>query len=232
MKRFPRLSTPVEKLVSVSEIIRATYNKLAKLRNVRLGNFSYDVYRSKKGQAAKFYFLVLADRLIVERIDPSLYLKVLSKYGLFEEKTYLPHPKWLASDKAQIAFRKTLIGSRRRFDTDVEWKAYLNRTERVSPRDISKGIRLSWERLHEIMETWDAKLEDAIFVQFDLLSPWFLAICPEFLRLGGPELLKPEFRKVLKACMRFLLHHRQDFNEAIETYGKFSTRGSSISTGS
>lgn len=201
-------------------ILDATYNKLA---NQRQGfrRFRYNLYKTKTGEAAKIFFPVLADRLIQEQVDPALFVKVMAKYGMYEKSKYMPHPKFLASNKGFDVFQWMMRVEREKYPRPKDWKNHLNSTSRfVSSDGIYEKVMDSVEVVRETQERFDCSIGEATLICLDRLSPWFLAVCPSFQRLGGPDLLKKKYRRKVLFCMRHLIDSRRDFKKALRAFVK------------
>src|SRR5579885_3619217 len=97
-KRFPRLVLD-SKSLTADRILRLTFNKMAKSKNINLRHFSYDVYKTKQGWRAKLAFMFLGEKLVKSNIDPALYIKVMCRYGKYKSARFMPHPTWFAKDK-------------------------------------------------------------------------------------------------------------------------------------
>jgi hypothetical protein len=225
--RFPRLPSPPGELKFYETILRATYNRLvrdvgrfAEGRGHFGKGFVYDLYRTKRGKDAQRHFFTLADTLIREKIDPSLYLKVQFKYGQFGGKGYLPPPGWLASPKALEIFRWKRKAEREMFLSESQWKSHLNDSETENPKHMHSAIRDSAESVQELMDGFGLGVLEAVLMRGPALSPWFLAVCPPFHTAFeiARELLDSESLEALLKCMAYLKEDRRAFNEAFLEY--------------
>jgi len=219
--RFPRLETSHRDLARIESLLRVTYNKLAKDRAFSKKTYAYDIYRTKRADDAKRNFILLADTLFKEKVDPSLYLKILAKYGKFGNKGLMPPFGWLSSRKALGVFRWMLVSQGKMFHKKSEFRFHLNDSEKENSRRIGRSIRRSKDFVQEAMKTWDLDLETAVFWEIDRLSPWFLAVCVPFFKNGGPELFEGDSKIVLQKCIKHLVRDKHSFAEAMEAYGKF-----------
>ncbi len=239
--RFPRLPSPPGELKFYETILRATYNRLvrdvgrfAEGRGHFGKGFVYDLYRTKRGKDAQRHFFTLADTLIREKIDPSLYLKVLFKYGQFGRKGYLPPPNWLASPKALEIFRWKMKTERRTVLSERQWTNHLNDSETEDPRHMHSAIRDSAESVQELMDVgFGVGVLEAVLMRGPALSPWFLAVCPPFLKDFeiAPELLDSESLEALLKCMAYFKEDRKAFNEAFLEYSRAMTGSKSRGSG-
>lgn len=227
--RFPRLPHSSEKLKFYETILRATYNRLvrdvgrfAEGRGHFGKGFVYDLYRTKRGKDAQRHFFTLADTLIREKIDPSLYLKVLFKYGQFSRKGYLPPPGWLAGPKALEIFRWKTKTERRTVLSERQWRDHLNDSETEDPRHIHSAVRDSAESVQELMMNvgLGVGVLEAVLMLGPALSPWFLAVCPPFHNAFeiAQECLDSESLEALLKCMAYLKEDKRAFNEAFLEY--------------
>jgi hypothetical protein len=181
MQRFPRMKGITPKVRLIERLLHQTYNTLAKGRNAHLrGNLSrnparmhhYDLYRTKQGKRAPFNFLVLGIELADRNIDPSLYLKVMSQYGQWSRSRYLPHPTWLASDKALEIFEWKYQRERKKYELESDWKRALRGHHE---EDIVKAVYSSANMIQLAMETFQMGEAETVLMLKDELSPWFLA---------------------------------------------------------
>lgn len=136
--------------------------------------YFYDLYRTKQGRRAPIMFLVLAVELVKMQIDPSLYLKIMAQYGAYAHLRYLPHPTWLASEKALEIFEWKYPRERKKYELTSDWKRAL-RGHNVE--DIYQLVGDSANKVKLMMEAYPKVLTEpsAVLMMHQDLSPWFLA---------------------------------------------------------
>jgi hypothetical protein len=221
--RFPRLPTPAGELSQIERILWITYNKIWQSKSYSQNARGFDVY--KKNPDAKRCFIILADTLHKEHIDPSLYLKVMSKYGKYEHSHWMPHPSWLMKLETLKTFDWVLEKQKARYPRHEDWIRHLNDPGRENYRHIDAGIKDSWRQVHEMMKLHDIGIAAASVLLIDSLSPWFLATCVPFMRAGGVELLTPDDQRRMKKCIRHLIVDSQSRREAWDSYKKGESHG-------
>lgn len=220
-QRFPRVRSGQD-VKMVEGVLHQTYNMLSKKRSFSALGSWYDIYKVKRGKNARAHFVALADRLLEEKIDPSLYLKVMANYGRFRDTRHLPPTSWLAGTKALDVFRWLVKKERRKHPREVDWRAFLNGAPEIDAGNIRKAIRESWELVAEVGDRWGLGVGTAALAQQDRLSPWFLACCRPYLRLGGLDVLTDKDRHVVEKCMKYLMKRKDVFAQALEQYKKKS----------
>lgn len=197
-QRFPRWNlTQSEKLVIA--ILRLTYNRMARARDDRKRYWNWDIYRMKniRGKAMRA-FMLLAPVLIEKHIDPSLYVKVLCRYGMYRHKRTMPHPTFLASPKALEIFNWLVKRNRELYGLRGDWKKNLDRG--WTPEDIYASVKSAMRIFKEAKKQLGVPSSQVFLAVFKDLSPAFTAayvkLSPEWksfirhLRLYGrdPEL--------------------------------------------
>ena len=220
-QRFPRIKAGQD-VKMVEGVLHQTYNMLSKKRSFSALGSWYDIYKVKRGKNARAHFVALADRLLEEKIDPSLYLKVMANYGRFRDTRHLPPTSWLAGTKALDVFHWLVKKERRKHPREADWRAFLNGAPGIDADIIKKAIRESWELIAEVRERWSLGVGTAALAQQDRLSPWFLAVCRPYLKLGGLEVLDEGDRRILRKCMKYLIKHKDVFVQVMEQYKKKS----------
>lgn len=171
IQRFPRWNlTKEEKLVWA--LLRVTYNKVARQRDSRKGDW-WDIYKMKIGLRAKYAFLMLTPNLVKLNVDPSLYIKVMCQYGQFKRSTTMPHPVFLASTKALEIFVWLLKKNRKEYGLKEDWKksleGHLTREEIYA--QVKSGARIFKEARKQLGVT----SSQTFLAIFKDLSPAFTA---------------------------------------------------------
>jgi len=207
-KRFPRLDLD-SKVFSIERILRLTYNKMRKSRgSLKFHNFHYDVYATKRGWKAKLSFLFLGEKLIQKNIDPSLYIKVMCRYGKFKEASFLPSPVWLMKDSTIEKFMWVYRRERRSYVLRTDWKKEL---DGWSDLDIYSSIRASTGMVEQAMNGQGWKAEETIRMLWEELSPWFIAV---------HALKNPKTWKAFRRCLEILGKHGHARHIAYKAYRK------------
>jgi len=221
-KRFPRLATPKPALRSIAQLLRLTYNRIAQTKSFRLSRIHYDIYRTKRGENAEHNFLLLADRLAQEPhyIDPALYLSVLCRYGKFSSGKYLPPPGWLSSDKARDIFDWLSKKEREKYPKNEDWRKNLKQNSLISMKRLRSSIKSSWKTVKLQQRAFGMGVAEAVILQAQALSPWFLAICVPFLKAGGLQALEDRERNSVKKRILYLTRKKVAFHVACSTYRK------------
>jgi hypothetical protein len=178
-QRFPRWKlTGSEKLVM--GILRLTYNKIAKSKDVSKRSRSYknkrtwdwDIYRTKVGWRAMRAFMLLAPKLVEKKLDPSLYVKVLCRYGHYKNSRTMPHPAFLASDKALEIYTWLVKKDRQLYKLEEDWKRYLNVwTEEDAYASAKSSTRIFMEAKRQL----GVPSSQVFLAIFKDLSPLFIA---------------------------------------------------------
>lgn len=206
-KRFPRLVMDA-KSVSAERILHITYNKMRKSRGIRFQNFKYDIYKTKQGWRAKLAFIFLGEKLILQNIDPALYIKVMCRYGKYKNSKYMPHPTWLRKDKTIKTFKWLYRKERKSYDLHLDWKKAI---DGWSDLDIYSSIRDSAELLNTAVEKMQIGKEEAFMVLRKELSPWFMAV---------HALKDKDGWKDFRNCLTFLGRHGHVRHIAYKAYRK------------
>lgn len=221
-KRFPRLATPKPTLRSIAQLLRITYNRIARTKSFSLSRIRYDIYRTKRGENAEHDFLILADRLAQEPhyIDPALYLNILCRYGKFGSGKFMPPTKWLCSDKAREIFDWKLKTEKEKFPRNRDWKRSLKLTRLVNTDLICSSIKNSWKTVKLQQQAFGMGVVEAVILQAKAVSPWFLAVCVPFLKAGGLQALEDRERNSVRKRILYLTKHKTAFHMACSTYQK------------
>lgn len=206
-KRFPRLRLD-SKALSAERILRLTYNKMRKSRNVSFYNFKYDVYSTKQGWRAKLAFMFLGEKLVKLNVDPALYIKVMCRYGKYKNSKYMPHPTWLQKDKTIKTFAWLYRKERKSYELKLDWKKAL---DGWSDLDIYSSIRDSAEMMNTAVDKMGIGRDEAFMMLRKELSPWFLAVHAMKNTNGWGD-----FRK----CLYFLGRHGHVRHIAYKAYRK------------
>jgi len=205
-KRFPRLE--LDRATRIAEkIIRIAFNKMARSRNLRYRNFNYDVYKTKAGWKVKLKFILLAEKLIQQNIDPALYIKVMCRYGKFKNVEWMPHPTWFSKDSTIEKFLWVYRKERKHYILDIDWKKEL---DGWSDLDIYSSIRDSGGIIKRVVEGQKIKTDEAIYAFAKELSPWFLAV---YSKKHKKSFWNRWFEDYCK-CSRFLNRHRHIWHVA------------------
>lgn len=196
--RFPRLKINQE--ISVSEkLLRHTYNYIIRSRN-KHWNRTYDIYKTLKfGNFARNNFLVLSTILQEKQIDPAIYVKVLSRYGRFENSKYLPPPSWLASSKGLETFEWLKKKQRNHYELKADWKRSFIDT---SEEEILEGVKSSTKMVVGIKKDLSLLTSEAIVFLWSELSPYFLGLVNTKMGIN----LEPG--KDIERCQRFFIKRR------------------------
>jgi hypothetical protein len=174
-QRFPRIRITSE-IRLVERILHHTYNKLAGAKDINKAGYhkyQYDIYKTKFGRRAPVIFLMLAQTLVEEGIDPAVYIKVLSRYGRFGHSNYMPHPTWLGSKKALEVFSWMYQSRKKRYEREKDWRNYLD-DRNLSAKHIRKEIRYEARRIKHIRRTHRLDLLPAILMILFELNSWYL----------------------------------------------------------
>lgn len=173
--RFPRIEGINGHVRLCERILHRSYNQLAIKRNPKLRTWGrYDIYRVKKTAGrGPFFFTVLALQLVKQKIDPSLYIKVMSEYGQFANKIWLPPPSWLASEDAVKAFDWKHRSERNKYELEEDWK----RSKRGwRERDIYRALENSAEFVQKACDNFKISEMAAITMLLQELNPWFISV--------------------------------------------------------
>lgn len=224
-KRFSRLATPKPTLRSIAQLLRITYNRIARARSFGRSRGHYDIYRTKRGENAEHHFLLLADRLAQEShyIDPALYLNILCRYGKFGSRKFMPPTGWLCSDKARDIFDWLLKKEREKFPRSEDWRKNLKQHSLVSMKRLRSSIKSSWKTVKLQQRAFGMGVAEATILQARALSPWFLAICVPFLKAGGLQALEDRERNSVKKRILYLTRNKMAFHVACSTYRKLKS---------
>lgn len=174
IQRFPRWNlTKEEKLVWA--LLRVTFNRMAMLRSVskREMKGGWDVYNTKIGLRAKYAFLMLTPQLIEREIDPSLYIKVMCKYGQFKRSQTMPHPIFLASQKALDIFAWKVKSERKTYGLKEEWKKSLE--GELTSGEIYAAVKSGARIFKEARRQLGVTSSQTFLAIFKDLSPAFTA---------------------------------------------------------
>jgi len=205
-RRFPRLDVPQE-LNHYMRIIRTTYNMLATRKDPQKRRFGYDIYKTKLAGRASIAFLDLARQLKDYNIDPSLYLKIMSRYGRFKNATYMPRPTVLAKKSWIENFKWVYRREKKHYDLKLDFKREISGW---SVFDVYASIRDSASMLKDAIEKVGLHPDQAIVMLKKDLSPWFMAT----------SLLVADDRKDFLLCLDLLRKDRRLKKLAIKAYKK------------
>jgi hypothetical protein len=210
-RRFPRLK--IDSAVKVTaQILHRVYNNLWVKRNPRLAGMNsfhgYDVAKTRMGRYASLHFLLLAQQLIEKKIEPTLYLKVMSKYGVYASLRYLPPTGFLASERALDIFEWLLKKEMRHHISLDGWKEHGLGSDKIDEKKILKGVDMSRKHVETVQEATGLELDDIVLTQQVFLSPWYLATCPSYLKHEVPSLPKEE-RWTIKRRVMYMLRNRE-----------------------
>lgn len=208
-KRFPRLRTDRKILNLGSEILRATWNRLA---SEKYGNgFRGDVYTQQGrswGEKSRHYFPILVDSLIQRGIKLSLYLKVMCNYGKCGPGKFMPDPGWLTSEKALEVYgwlsKKQMLMYGEHIHS-VEGKPF---DKRPTEHEILEDVHDSRKHLRKLIKyNPGLDLGCAAVFEWDHISPWYLALCKPFLELDGLLLVDKRMKREIKIAQRYFKSH-------------------------
>jgi len=192
VQRFPRLRLS-QKAKLAEQVLHHTFNQLAR---TRFKPPFWDLYKTKQGRTARAKFFCLAQELVSRKIDPAIYLRVLCKYGKFENTPYLPPPSWLASEKALETFAWMLKRETRRFPQGQWRSASKGWSSKQALESVQNGIA----QVRVVRKAFGLKSHEAILLLQKELSPWFLAA---LFRVCG----KPKPAPATKQALRYLKFH-------------------------
>ncbi len=204
-KRFPRLGKLHPAVSLAIKILHITYNKLAVSRSSEKHvGYRYDIYTKKGCWNAKFQFMLLAEKLLHRNIDPALYLKVMSSYGMFRDSKYMPHPTWFAKDKTLETFLWKHRRERNKYELDSDWqKAMRGFVE----DDVIHAVASSCAMFEQAKQS-GMDSEQAFAMLHKELSPYFVSLY--FLRKWG--------RRELLHCMHYWRKHRDAWRQVRKAF--------------
>lgn len=208
-KRFPRLQMD-HKSASAERILRLTYNKMRKSRGIEFHSFNYDIYKTKQGWRAKLAFMFLGEKLVLQNIDPALYIKVMCRYGKYKNARFMPHPTWLGRDKTIKTFKWLYRKERKSYELHLDWKKAL---DGWSDLDIYSSIRDSASMMKAAVEKLGVRKNEALKMLQEELSPWYRAVYAMKNKNGWQD-----FRK----CLYFLGRHKHVRHLAYKAFRKNS----------
>ena len=217
-QRFPRLKGINEGTKQRERLLWRTYNRLREKRG-RWRVVHYDVYKGKTGSQARLRFLILAQELQKRNIDPVRYVKVLSQYGVFAIKKFLPHPAWLASDKALRIYEIEQYRELNRTHRQEEWKQ-LRKSFR--PQDIYWFIEQAGGFVKTAEKNFKMSEAEAVTAFVWDLSPWFITvyicIAPKKYANLIAQLArsKKETHEALQTCLKFFVENKSIFHRSKE----------------
>jgi hypothetical protein len=202
--RFPRLK--VNSAVKITaRILHCIYNNLGAKRILADPKF-FDIAKTRRGKYANLHFLLLATELIERKIEPVLYLKVMSKYGRYADAKYLPATKFLASEKALDIFDWLLKKEMRHHISADGWKDSLG-SFKIDEKKILEGVDMSRKHVETVKKATGLRFEDIILTQQLFLSPWYLAVCPSYLAYEVKNLTKEDKRSVVRR-VHYMLNNK------------------------
>lgn len=189
-------------------ILRVTYNREAETRSMGKRNINFDVYKTKTGDSAKIAFQKLAVRLLRRKvkINPAVYVKVMSKYGKFESASFMPPPGWLAKRSTVSIFSEWLYKRRRNYyELESDWKASI---ASWSDKEILGAVEDSLLMVKQVMEGQSMPFAVAVHSLWPELTPWFRAA---YVRLYDTDSHR---------AMKFLSKHRETAKKAARIISK------------
>lgn len=193
-RRFPRILVP-DRLKARLRILRLTYNLLMKRKRRYL--WHYDVFTTPKLAGRNLIaFVDLAAILREGNIDPSLYLKIMCRYGRFKDAPYLPSPVWLSKRPTVEKFRWIYRRQRRSYGLHLQFKKEISGW---SDLDIYASIRDSSNMFRDATEKLGLAPDEATVLLRKDLSPWYLAV----------SLLRAPDRKDFIQCLDLLRRDKQ-----------------------
>ena len=209
--RFPRMEGITPRVRQYEQLLHHSYNRIATYRNPGLRTWgSYDIYKAKRGERAPFFFMVLAQELVEKKIDPSLYLKVMSRYGQFENTKYLPPPAWLADENTIKNYEWLKAKQENQYERKADWKKMI---KGFREKDVFQAIRSSTKFIQHAQSNFQLSEFQAISQMLDEMSPWFLAAyLPSATKKVSEMLLvliktRPDIYKTVVQCFN---HFRQN----------------------
>jgi hypothetical protein len=204
--RFPRLK--VNSVVKITaRILHCVYNNLLVKRGLGSRRF-VDVAKTQRGKYADLHFLLLAQQLIEKKIEPTLYLKVMSKYGRFASTRYLPPTRFLASERALGIFEWLLKKEMRHHISPEGWKEHGLGTTKIDEKAILEGVDMSRKHVKTVQKATGLSFNDIVLTQQVYLSPWYLATCPFYLKNEVPSLPKEE-RWTVRRRVTYMLRNKE-----------------------
>jgi hypothetical protein len=229
-KRFPRLYlTP--KMVLTERILHHVYNRLSEQRSSRKGGGIgwYDIYKTKNGLMAPVKFMLLSQQLVERKIDPAVYLKVMSQYGMYQNANFLPHPKWLASKKALKVFKWLHRKTREKYAYESDWKKQTEVGQKKDLVDIKEAMKVSALMVKDVRKSFKLKLYEAMLFLRGEVSAWYWATFLALLKREGrrSEVLDflweedYELRKEVILCTKYFLANRSVWRVAKKVLRKY-----------
>jgi hypothetical protein len=173
--RFPRLEGITPRVRMYERLLHQTYNQLFLRRNpgARARAWRWDIFKTRNGRRAPFFFTVLALQLVEKSIDPSLYLKTMAVYGKFEYSRYLPPVSWLADEETVKKFYWLHQRERNKYEREEDWK---RSKHGYREKDIFRAIESSAEFLQQGCDNLKMGELATITVLLSELSPWMIAV--------------------------------------------------------
>jgi hypothetical protein len=224
--RFPRLYLTAE-MVIAERILHHTYNKLSEARSSSksYGVRWYDIYKTKNGLMAPVKFMMLAQDLTLRRIDPAVYLRIMSQYGVYQNTTFLPHPSWLASRKALKVYKWLRKRTLAKYQNEYEAKQNLDPKK---SDQIKMAMESSASMVGDVKKTFHLKLYEAMIFLHNEISPWYWATFISLLkRRSRRDLIleylyneHPDLRKSVILCTKYFLANRHVWRMACSVLRK------------
>jgi hypothetical protein len=158
--------------------------------------YDYDIYKTKQGWRAKLKFMLLAEKLVQQNIDPALYIKIMCRYGKFRSLKWMPHPTWLEKNKTIETFKWVYRSQKRSYGLHLDFKKAISGWSDI---DIYNAIRDSAGMMRTAMETTGLSVAELMTTPLGVeMSPWFNAI----------HTLMSRECKDFKKCYRLLNRNR------------------------
>lgn len=181
-----------------------TYNLL--MRRKRRYLWNYDVFITPKLCGRNLIaFVDLASLLIDSGVDPSLYLKIMSRYGRFRDAPYLPPPVWLSQKPTVKKFKEIYRRQRRKYSLRLQFKKDISGW---SDLDIYSSIRDSSKMFRDATEKLGMHPDQAMMMLRKDLSPWYMAI----------SLLRSQDRKDFIQCLDLLRRDKRLQKLAVKAF--------------
>jgi len=190
------------------ELLRVTYNSLAKKRDPSLNRGYYDVFgSSQRGNRVKKSFENLAKKLIARQIDPVKYVRTMCIYGQYQNSE-MPWPSFLCSKKALERFDWLYSKERRKYQNEVDMLRNLPVGITTNRETILKQVQEDhnyyWFENPKASEQDKRAVEGVLLIRFakeTSISPWYLALSDKLAECF--ILLSEREQKRIKQCRAY-----------------------------
>jgi len=219
--RFPRLNLTQFDILA-AKIIHRTYNEIVRERMHYEG---YDIYRTRIGISAPAKFAILGQMLVKKKINPDIYIKVMSRYGKFRDTKYLPHPIQLCSEKAFLAFQWLHKKERKKYEFEEDWKKAIRAG---NDEDIYEALKKSSLMVQDVRKNFNLRIAEAVMFLKAEISPWYWAwYVASIKRKHAQELLEwlvaeePELKKQILASTKYYVEHISVWQRSKKTIRRY-----------